>query len=384
MVVLRNDAGLLPFDEPKSIAVVGPMADVVLTDWYAGTPPYSVGVAAALTERYPDADVQVVTGADTVALRATSTGNYVHVDAAGTKVAATDPERTDAALFDVTDWGDGVLTLRSGASGLLLTGAAWPMRADAHRVGEWIVQESFRRHVHADGTWSLLHLGSGRWVRVVREVGLLVAEGVTLDDAERFAVDTIVVGTDAVARAAASADIVVVAVGNDPHLSGRETADRPHLMLPAAATDLWRTAHEANPRTVLTIISSFPYVLGDAAAAETVVWSSHGGQELGHGIVDVMAGDQEPTGRLAQSWPVDPGSGGRPLRLRHTAAAGDLPASAVAVRVRPRAWPDLRRCALRVRDPRCCRGRRAGGDAAASGVHSPWRRARGERDRTRA
>ena len=310
VVVLRNDAGLLPFDEPKSIAVVGPMADIVLTDWYAGTPPYSVGVAAALTERYPDADVQVVTGADTVALRAISTGNYVHVDAAGTKVAATDSERTDAALFDVTDWGDGVLTLRSGASGLLLTGAAWPMRADAHRVGEWIVQESFRRHVHADGTWSLLHLGSGRWVRVVREVGLLVAEGVTLDDAERFAVDTIVVGADAVARAAASVDIVVVAVGNDPHLSGRETADRPHLMLPAAATDLWRTAHEANPRTVLTIISSFPYVLGDAAAAETVVWSSHGGQELGHGIVDVMAGDQEPTGRLAQSWPVDPDQAG--------------------------------------------------------------------------
>ena len=45
---------------------------------------------------------------------------------------------------------------------------------------------------------------------------------------------------------------------------------------------------------MLTIVSSYPYVLGDGVAdAETVVWSSHGGQELGHGIVDVLSGDRE-------------------------------------------------------------------------------------------
>ena len=62
------------------------------------------------------------------------------------------------------------------------------MRADADRVGGWVVQESFRRHVHSDGTWSLLHLGSGRWVRVMRDSGLLAAEAVTLEAAERFGV----------------------------------------------------------------------------------------------------------------------------------------------------------------------------------------------------
>jgi beta-glucosidase len=65
---------------------------------------------------------------------------------------------------------------------------------------------------------------------------------------------------------------------------------------------VWRAAREANPRAVLTIVSSYPYVLAGVDAA-TVVWSSHGGQELGHGVIDVLSGDREPSGRLSQSWP---------------------------------------------------------------------------------
>ncbi|MFB7250973.1 glycoside hydrolase family 3 C-terminal domain-containing protein [Microbacterium sp. NPDC056234] len=310
VVVLRNDDGILPLAEPRSIAVLGPLADAVLTDWYSGTPPYSVGVARGLAERYPHAEVRIETGADTVALRSTSNGSYLRSDASGAQVAATGSSAADDALWDVTDWGDGILTLRSHASGRLLTGGAWPMRADAERVGGWVVQESFRTHVHEDGTWSLLHLGSGRWVRISREVGIVLAEGVTIDRAERFAVRTVRSGAQAVADAAASADLAVVVVGNDPHLAGRETEDRPHLHLPEAATGIWRTAHETGTPTVLTIVSSYPYVLGDAAKASTVVWSSHAGQELGRGIADVFSGDREPTGRLAQSWPADPAQAG--------------------------------------------------------------------------
>ncbi|WP_395243941.1 glycoside hydrolase family 3 C-terminal domain-containing protein [Agromyces sp. MMS24-K17] len=310
VVVLRNEAGTLPLRTPASIAVVGPMADAVLTDWYSGTPPYAVGIAAALAERYPDARVEVATGADTVALRAASNGRYVVSDASGAVVEASGDGEASDARFDVTDWGDGILTLRSHASGRLLTGGAWPMRADATRVGGWVVQESFLRHEHADGTWSLLHRGSGRWVRVVRDAGLLVADAVTVAEAERFEARIVRRGLAAVADAAAAADAVIVAVGNDPHLAGRETEDRPHLMLPDAAVDVWLAARGASEHAVLAIVSSYPYVLGDADDAATVVWSSHGGQELGHGLVDVLSGDREPEGRLAQSWPADPAQPG--------------------------------------------------------------------------
>lgn len=309
VVVLRNDDALLPLAGPASIAVVGPLADTVLTDWYAGTPPYMSTLASAVAERWPHASVQACTGADSVTLRATSTGRYVSSDASG--LVSASAETADAeARFDVTDWGDGILTLRAHASGALLTGGAWPMRADASRVGGWIVQESFERVGHDDGTASFLHRGSGRWVRVSREGGLVVADGVRASDAERFEVDVRVDGRVAVAAAARAADVVIVAVGNDPHLAGRETEDRPHLLLPESAAEIWRIAQDANTRTVLTIVSSYPYVLGDAADADTVVWSSHGGQELGRGLVDVLAGDVEPAGRLAQSWPVDAAQAG--------------------------------------------------------------------------
>ncbi len=44
IVLLKNSAGLLPLEPGKfkSIAVVGPLANTVLLDWYSGTPPYAV------------------------------------------------------------------------------------------------------------------------------------------------------------------------------------------------------------------------------------------------------------------------------------------------------------------------------------------------------
>jgi beta-glucosidase len=44
VVLLKNSAGLLPLDRGsvRSVAVVGPLANTVLLDWYSGTPPYTV------------------------------------------------------------------------------------------------------------------------------------------------------------------------------------------------------------------------------------------------------------------------------------------------------------------------------------------------------
>jgi len=45
IVLLKND-GLLPLkkEEMKSVAVIGPSADLVVSDWYSGTPPYRVSI----------------------------------------------------------------------------------------------------------------------------------------------------------------------------------------------------------------------------------------------------------------------------------------------------------------------------------------------------
>jgi beta-glucosidase len=50
IVLLKNSAGLLPFnrDKIRSIAVVGPMINTTLLDWYSGTPPYTVTPRAGI------------------------------------------------------------------------------------------------------------------------------------------------------------------------------------------------------------------------------------------------------------------------------------------------------------------------------------------------
>ena len=46
VVLLKNRKGLLPLrkDKIKTVAVIGPVADLVVSDWYSGTPPYRVSV----------------------------------------------------------------------------------------------------------------------------------------------------------------------------------------------------------------------------------------------------------------------------------------------------------------------------------------------------
>jgi beta-glucosidase len=54
---------------------------------------------------------------------------------------------------------------------------------------------------------------------------------------------------------------------------------------------------------VLVISSSYPYSVTWADAnVPAILWSSHGGQEVGHAMADVLLGDAEPAGRLPQTW----------------------------------------------------------------------------------
>jgi beta-glucosidase len=82
-------------------------------------------------------------------------------------------------------------------------------------------------------------------------------------------------------------------------IGGREARDRTTLALAPAADRLVRAVTAACPRTVLVIMSSYPYVTPDAPA---IIWTSHAGQETGHALADLILGRHAPEGRLAQTW----------------------------------------------------------------------------------
>jgi beta-glucosidase len=185
-IVLMKNNGLLPFkkEKLKSIAVIGPSADLVVSDWYAGTPPYKISIL-----------------------------------------------------------------------------------------------EGIRNAV-------------GKDVQV------------------RFAPDN---KADAAILAAQESDVVVVCVGNHPtgygldwgknHVAsdGREEVDRQAISL--EQEDLVKLVKAVNPKTVLAIVSSFPYAIPwSKANIPAILHVTQSSQELGNGVADVLFGKASPAGRLVQTW----------------------------------------------------------------------------------
>ncbi|MFC9062104.1 glycoside hydrolase family 3 C-terminal domain-containing protein [Streptomyces sp. NPDC057074] len=319
VVLLRND-GVLPLAPDTRVAVVGLLADECKLDWYSGTLIHRSTPLEGLYERFGADRVSFAEGVDRVRLR-TADGAHLHVlpadgsadEAPGTEGALdpallagrTDlpPLTTDAVgtEFALTDWGEGVLTLRAPDGRYLSVAGDGRLRASADQPGGWVVQETFRLEPHGDGHL-LRHLGTGRHVRVAAD-GVKVAAP-DEDTAEVFGLVVTERGEDAVARAAAEADGVVVVAGNDPHINGRETEDRTTLRLPAHQERLLRAARAAGPATVLALVSAYPYAV-DTEGLGAVLWTAHGGQAAGTALARVLAGDVSPGGRLPQTWYAD-------------------------------------------------------------------------------
>jgi beta-glucosidase len=274
MVLLRNEGGLLPIGAARTIAVLGPLADTLCEDWYSPALPYRVTIADGLT--------------------AAAGGGTVITDEAAERV------RTDLGEFDVFDWGD-VITLRSAGAfgrwnhppdplgeddppiemgGKYLTvtrGGALAIEAD--RPDGWTVRETFRRIPQPGGDVLLRSVATGGAVRLRWDV---------IDD-----------GITRAAAKAREADVAVVVVGNNPLIGARESVDRTTLALPPSMDRLVRAVTAANPRTVLVIMSSYPYTTPGAPA---IVWTCHAGQETGHALADLLTGRHAPQGRLTQTW----------------------------------------------------------------------------------
>ncbi|GAA3422734.1 glycoside hydrolase family 3 C-terminal domain-containing protein [Streptosporangium vulgare] len=162
----------------------------------------------------------------------------------------------------------------------------------------WEVRQTFRTEDRPRGALALRHISTGRYLALDGEVFRLADDA---DAAAWLTVERVVSGAEAAAALAATADVAVVVVGDHPLVNGRETEDRLDLALPAAQQAVVRAVREANPRTVMVISSGYP-VTWDGDDPPAVLWSSHGGQEYGHALAEVLFGDADPEGRLTQTW----------------------------------------------------------------------------------
>jgi len=118
---------------------------------------------------------------------------------------------------------------------------------------------------------------------------------------------------DSAVIAARESDIAIVCVGNHPlsyglkwgenyvASDGREDVDRQAISL--EQEDLVKLVRAANPRTVMVLVSSFPYAISwSKENVPAIVHITQSSQELGNGLADVLFGAVSPAGRLVQTW----------------------------------------------------------------------------------
>ena len=113
---------------------------------------------------------------------------------------------------------------------------------------------------------------------------------------------------------AAESDVAIVFVGNNPTCNGgfgrgcppsegKESVDRKAIELEQAQTQLVERMKQANPRTIVVLISSFPYAMSAVQqAAPAILHMAHSSQEEGNALADVLFGDYNPGGRLVATW----------------------------------------------------------------------------------
>ncbi|MDZ7904576.1 MAG: glycoside hydrolase family 3 C-terminal domain-containing protein [Cypionkella sp.] len=104
------------------------------------------------------------------------------------------------------------------------------------------------------------------------------------------------------ARVAASADRAVVFVGRNAQWD-TEGWDLENIRLPGRQDELVAAVLAANPRTVVVLQTGGPVEMPWLENAPAVLQAWYLGQETGHAIADVLLGQAEPAGRLAQTYP---------------------------------------------------------------------------------
>jgi beta-glucosidase len=120
---------------------------------------------------------------------------------------------------------------------------------------------------------------------------------------------------DQAIKIARESDAVVVCVGNHPNggfddvwakvsvpSEGREAVDRQSITL--EQEELIKQVFEANPKTIVVLISSFPYAINwTQQNVPAILHMAQNSQEEGNALADVLFGDYNPAGRLVQTWP---------------------------------------------------------------------------------
>ena len=308
VVLLKNEGNLLPLkpSETKSMAVIGPLADVWYKDWYCGIPPYHVTPLEGIKREYPETPISYENGLSDIYI--TCNEKYIGLDS-DNRLYLTDEEH--AEIFSFTDWGCGSTTLIASSNHQFVTleEDSELILANRKEAFSWFIRESFRFTNAATGSVDVdindkeafyhINCWNGRKTAIDEKGYLTVTDG----DPAVFGIRVVTDGILDAAEAAAKAEKAVVVVGSNPVINSKEEVDRTTLALPPFQQRLIDAVHAVNPDTVVILVTNYPYsIVQLQEEIPALLYSPSGSQELGCGIGAVLSGKVSPAGRLPQTW----------------------------------------------------------------------------------
>lgn len=304
VVLLKNEEQLLPLkkDHTQSVAVIGPLSDVWYKDWYSGIPPYTVTVKEGIEKILGKNKVKQESGISEILFQIKNPSakekSYIGVDDKNQLVLT---DRRHAETFLVEDWGSGSYTFLAKTNGKYVTAEEETgiLKAEKDEAFGWFVREVFHIEKLKNETYQLKTWDDKQ---------------VTVDNLGRFGsfVEKETIGFELITQkdglmaaeeAAKAAEYAIAVIGCNPVINSKEEIDRTTLELPPYQQELVRRIHKANPKTIVILLTNYPYTITEINQnIPAILLSASGSQEIGNGVAAVLFGEASPGARLNMNW----------------------------------------------------------------------------------
>ena len=295
VVLLKND-GILPIkNKPRKIAVVGPLANDNLRDWYTGYFTNAVSVYEGIKREFPEADTVYDRLWDIVAVKAPN-GKYLSVHEDGTVYADAD-NIGEAEQFERQSWGEGWENLFSVKYGRYIRlFDDGKLKLHNNVIFDWFTRETFNiRDVEHGCVIEDFQFHRRLTLSENGELSFIKKTAVTFDNC--FDIEYVSDADERANKLSDESDLMVCCVGNHPVQTAKECYDRTTLAL--EYIPFIRNFKNA----VLVLISGYPYAITDEnETLPAILYTSHAGAELGTCVAETLSGRNCPSGHLPLTW----------------------------------------------------------------------------------
>jgi beta-glucosidase len=322
IVLLKNQNSILPLnaESVKTIAVIGPNANVVQLGGYSGSPSVSVtplsGIATKLGVDISNGTIEAefFTNQNGIQTEGCSEG--------GSNIGYI--ENGDYTEYDNIDFGTGksMFAIRVASNS---TGGNVALRLDGptgELIGTFPVSGTggWQNWVTISNTISEItgihkvflkftggsgYLFNVNWLRFYNSTDpdplagggrLRYAMGCSIQGAKDQ------VAFDQAVELARISDVAIVVCGTDLSVAD-ESHDRNSLNLPGVQEELIKAVYNANPKTIVVLVNGCPLAINwTQDNVPAILAAGYAGQAQGTAIADVLFGHYNPKGKLSTTW----------------------------------------------------------------------------------